>query len=343
MEKLTGNSTERNKRFSIIDIAKGIGILFVILGHCVGGGGIHRWIYSFHMALFFFLSGMVFKKTTIRNLISKKSKSLLIPFFGFCIFGLVTTMLAPFWRGDLSWNGFLKDVYTMYPESIHLTSIWFLFGLFWVCLEAQFILNTKNTRTILVSTMILFLLEIIMTKSGFKSIVPYGELPLKIDSSFAFLPLFMAGFYSKELVQKPIPSVPTSIIGTAVALLASLLISRTNGTVYASVGQVNNPILFFAESCIGILFVFFLSFLLDRTIYLKCIFTWLGKNSLYILGFQAITYRLSVELINIICVSNYPINGLPPFWVMISFSATLAVSILLTVLFKSARSVLKKK
>lgn len=39
MEKLTGNSTERNKRFSIIDIAKGIGILFVILGHCVGGGG----------------------------------------------------------------------------------------------------------------------------------------------------------------------------------------------------------------------------------------------------------------------------------------------------------------
>lgn len=337
MEKLTENSTGNKKRCEVVDIAKGVGILFVILGHCCIGGGIHQWIYSFHMALFFFLSGTVFKTTTIRNQISKKSRSLLLPFFAFSAFGLAITILVPFWREDLSWTGFMKDVYTMYPESIHLTSIWFLFGLFWVCLVAQFVLNMKNTIAILVSIAFMFLVEIIITKSGFKGIIPYGELPLKIDSSLAFLPLFMAGFYSKKWVQKPSQSVLISILGTTITLLVSLLISRTNGTVYASIGQINNPFLFLAESCVGICFVLFLSSLLNRNWYSKSIFTWLGRNSLYILGFQAITYRLSVEIINIICNSNYSINELPVFWTLVSFLTTLIISTILTVALNSVR------
>ncbi len=53
-------------RIHSIDIAKGIGIILVILGHLIKNynnilfGGIHDWIYSFHMPLFFILSGMTF-------------------------------------------------------------------------------------------------------------------------------------------------------------------------------------------------------------------------------------------------------------------------------------------
>ena len=53
-----------NKRSSEFDILKGIGILLVIIGHVcdylmIGGGWAnwHRIIYSFHMPLFFFVSG----------------------------------------------------------------------------------------------------------------------------------------------------------------------------------------------------------------------------------------------------------------------------------------------
>ena len=45
-----------------IDIAKGIGIYFIVLGHSVGNSHfLHPYLYSFHVPLFFILSGMVFR------------------------------------------------------------------------------------------------------------------------------------------------------------------------------------------------------------------------------------------------------------------------------------------
>ena len=51
-----------NKRIEWLDIAKGIGILLVILGHClnINQRSFHL-IFTFHMPLFFLLSGYVFK------------------------------------------------------------------------------------------------------------------------------------------------------------------------------------------------------------------------------------------------------------------------------------------
>ena len=38
-----------------IDILKGIGIILVVLGHVKPEMYVEKWIYSFHMFLFFFL------------------------------------------------------------------------------------------------------------------------------------------------------------------------------------------------------------------------------------------------------------------------------------------------
>lgn len=47
------------RRSTFIDIAKGIGIILVVLGHLDTNGQISREvIYSFHMPLFFLLSGI---------------------------------------------------------------------------------------------------------------------------------------------------------------------------------------------------------------------------------------------------------------------------------------------
>ena len=62
------NSTQQNKKYyNEITIAKGIGILLVVLGHAlkqtgvsnVPGNALISIIYSFHMPLFFVLSGFV--------------------------------------------------------------------------------------------------------------------------------------------------------------------------------------------------------------------------------------------------------------------------------------------
>ena len=48
------------KRISWVDQARGIAILLVVLGHCIGymDAPGNRWILSFHMPLFFFVSGV---------------------------------------------------------------------------------------------------------------------------------------------------------------------------------------------------------------------------------------------------------------------------------------------
>lgn len=60
ISKLT--SLESNKRVLYIDVMKGIGILMVALGHCIPNVDhpIYRAILSFHMPLFFFISGFLF-------------------------------------------------------------------------------------------------------------------------------------------------------------------------------------------------------------------------------------------------------------------------------------------
>lgn len=73
----------RNKT---IDIAKGLGILLVVLGHSWmvldEKGEMFRVIFSFHMPLFFFLSGVFFKETeSLPTLLWSKADSLLKPYF----------------------------------------------------------------------------------------------------------------------------------------------------------------------------------------------------------------------------------------------------------------------
>lgn len=57
------------ERIKDIDIAKGIGILLVIIGHSFPESYIQRLCYCFHMPLFFFISGLCYNhlNTTLGN------------------------------------------------------------------------------------------------------------------------------------------------------------------------------------------------------------------------------------------------------------------------------------
>lgn len=72
------NQLVENKRIAYIDIAKGIGILFVMLGHCLYSeeSPIRLFIYSFHMPLFFVLSGMTYKTCACEKLKDTISNSI---------------------------------------------------------------------------------------------------------------------------------------------------------------------------------------------------------------------------------------------------------------------------
>lgn len=77
--------TSKN-RIEWIDELKGIGIIFVIWGHVIGGD-ISRYLFSFHMPLFFFLTGVVFHNQDFKVFFKKRAWHLFVPYF---FFGVTT-------------------------------------------------------------------------------------------------------------------------------------------------------------------------------------------------------------------------------------------------------------
>lgn len=68
--------TNRQTRIEWIDIVKGIGLLCVILGHLSAPNQIARiLVYSFHMPLFFFISGYLYKSKDLKKVIINGEKN----------------------------------------------------------------------------------------------------------------------------------------------------------------------------------------------------------------------------------------------------------------------------
>lgn len=70
------------KRESFIDVLRGIGILLVIIGHCKCPGLILKLIQSFHMPLFFIISGYLFtiKEESYVSYIKRIFKRYIVPY-----------------------------------------------------------------------------------------------------------------------------------------------------------------------------------------------------------------------------------------------------------------------
>lgn len=75
---------KQSTRIEWVDISKGIGIILVVAGHVFQEQS--RYIYWFHIPLFFFLSGYLYNpQIDFRSYLKKKVRSLLVPYFSFLI------------------------------------------------------------------------------------------------------------------------------------------------------------------------------------------------------------------------------------------------------------------
>lgn len=129
-----------------LDIAKGIGIILVVVGHCINARTIPGvFVYAFHMPLFFFISGVCFnadRHPEFLPFLYKRVRQLLVPAI---VFSLVLTALsAPLMPGagfqwkDLLWQGF--------PGAIWFLGVLFVAEiLYWLIYKAT---NGSKTKII---------------------------------------------------------------------------------------------------------------------------------------------------------------------------------------------------
>jgi len=118
------------KRLDYIDMAKGIGIILVVLGHIIyTEESIRVWISSFHMPLFFLIAGIVMAIKNESNIdIRKKFNSLIIPYMWFSLIDFIID-IGNVLLGKIDISVFITNLIssvTFYGKSV----LWFLTALF---------------------------------------------------------------------------------------------------------------------------------------------------------------------------------------------------------------------
>ncbi len=92
---MQGTQIKEKQRLDYIDALKGVGILLVVIGHHIlGADELVLWIYSFHMPLFFIITGYLSghknnKCEDIKGLIIGKAKSLMYPYITFSLINII--------------------------------------------------------------------------------------------------------------------------------------------------------------------------------------------------------------------------------------------------------------
>ena len=104
--------SQASHRVHWIDICRGIGIILVLYGHLFVSDKNTYLIFAFHMPLFFFISGLVFKPTkkSLWETTTKYFKQLLIPYYIFCCPDICFYSYFPnSWRYQ-SWRNWISVV-----------------------------------------------------------------------------------------------------------------------------------------------------------------------------------------------------------------------------------------
>lgn len=188
------------KRIDWIDIAKGIGILLMIVGHTFLNESLSRkLIFSFHMPLFFILAGYTFRVKPTREVLKSSAKRLLVP-YAFTYWAIQIIKLAQYEQiglGDIAYSflGFIFASGTdLYGWGIPAAGvIWFLVALF--CARVTLNIATGQFEKRNVPEWAQFLFWVAFALAG---ILIDTKLPLSYDVAMVACLFMFVGYLAKK-------------------------------------------------------------------------------------------------------------------------------------------------
>lgn len=289
------------QRIEWIDIAKGIGMLMVIAGHTISLRYCYP-LYAFHMPLFFFLSGLVFKDKNegLWSYIGRITNNLLKPWCVMLFISFLVCLLIPDWREQLSLKSIAADLYTANTNIFQNSSLWYLICFYFVLIMFYFVDKIKRTY-FTISLFILFAIAILWIKKTLCVLpLPFHRLPFKIDSALIALVFFSIAYWNKNFFLK-IYTKKIKIILLVLLLAVTMLFAFFNG--WSNVNSLDFgkiKLLYYIIAMMGISVTCMLSQWLSssRLYWFKNILIFYGKNSLLIFGFQSLFIRLYMYIIN---------------------------------------------
>lgn len=231
-----------NERIKYLDIAKGIGIILVIMGHSgFLSDTLNYFVNSFHMPLFFVIAGalMYFKREENRpfgEFLNAKVEALLTPYLWFSFFILLFYMIQGFALGTFftefvpSFPVRLISIFTFDGDSV----MWFLpallLGEIFTYLAYRYIRRPWCFVTTCILGVVAYLINLLMPaieSDSYNTLIwlMLGRVFLRALISTFFISF---GFFVFEIVErwfKPMHRIAYAVFGAAM-LIGTLLLAQ---------------------------------------------------------------------------------------------------------------------
>ena len=274
---------ESKERLSWVDIVRGIGIILVVLGHTYRSNPVLIWITSFHMPLFFILSGWLcgfVPRKIDKTLIVKKAESFLVPFVEFV---------------------FLTYVYWIIVESrfreFDFGPMWFLIVLFAVEIIAQMIITYLGKRGVLFG-LVVSVITLYFCSMG-EGINPYSVLawaPRIIGATSYFLiDTLISTVVSVRDVNIKLSK--KYFVGICIfSGLMSVILSQINGRVDLYFLVFKNLILYYLAAISGVVFIYSFAMLIRK----MSLIEFLGRYSIIILCTSEQIKRVVIQALSMV-------------------------------------------
>jgi len=272
------------QRFEYLDIAKGIGIIMVVVGHMISNKGcIGLCINSIHMPLFFIISGLCFnanRNAKFIPFVKKRFRQIMIPCFVFTIIcGCLQSSLIPDYRYLL---GEIPG------------ALWFLVALFGASIVFHVInqhIEKMNVSIYVISIIVLFTIGRWLYIADFTpphlqylTTIPIATAFYEIG--FLFQKYKLGNLITTQFANRfmLLPSIGILLIPFAYALLTKDDLVFVNNKINASNGSL---------SILGVFSILAVSNIMTQFKNTRWL-VWLGKNTLPIMAVHVTIIELSV-------------------------------------------------
>lgn len=297
-----GKNTEiDNKRIKYIDVLRGVAMILVLIGH--NDTSLTNYIYSFHMPVFFFISGLTFKNysSTFKEFIKKRFKSLMIPYFTLAL------LLYFFWIPLMHFQGIVlykEDIIRNFIGIFYCQGIanmawglqlWFLPCLFVTSIVFYFIARINQRFLMLILIILTSGIGFLLT-DVFKT-----KFLWSFDIALVGVLFYGVGFLLKGKLNAYRFKI-VDCIYIFIALVVFIAFNKLNGRVDMYSSQYNDIFLFIINSFLGIYIITIISKLIKH----EEIIRFIGANTITILAFhiRALDFIKKAYLV----FFNYPLN-----------------------------------
>lgn len=299
------------ERIIWLDYAKGLLIIFVVLGHVMPEDDIvHSWIYSWHMPAFFILNGILlsytrYAKKPVWGGVLQGIKRLIIPYYSYgCLLMIARWWSSGFDIANLKWQ--IADLGYFWG----IGATWFLPCLFLAQFIYRFIkkisfMGTFQNRKVNYWFMFLITMGVMLVPFMIK--VDNVVVRVLLRSMIAAAFIVMGDLLSTVL--KKIKSFPQSIlfVGSIIGLILSFTVFISTGKMQVSLNTLNiSPfVIYIANALIGSIWIFIVGMFIEKSrLKVARVIEFYGKSTMIVMG----THQVIMLILMIPIKTNYWLN-----------------------------------